>query len=131
MHSMIQYLKDLFDITTCLTNPCCTVFSLILSLCVFFLLHQGQVERGHGVSGCPAQQPNPVDGEPGCEERGAQGGHPPLPQERVQLRTKVSQEHLDLPTVSYWTSLVYCTHNHLRPSHNHLQPFPEGPLPAL
>ena len=37
---------------------------------MFFPLPQGQVERGHGVSGCPAQQPHPVDGEPGCEERG-------------------------------------------------------------
>ena len=50
---------------------------------------QGEAEGWRGVPGGEGQQPRRVDRQPGREERGAQGRHPPLPQEGQHLCSEV------------------------------------------
>ena len=64
-------------------------------MCV--LLLQGEAERRPDLPGGAAQQPHPVDGQPGRPERGPPRGHPALPEEGGQLRTEVSTWQASTP----------------------------------
>jgi hypothetical protein len=121
MHSMSQYLKDLFDIATCLTNPCCTAIyhSLLLSLCVCcFYLPRVKLKEGMAFLG--ARPSNPTLWMVSQDVRSE--GHRVVTLHCRRKESSYGQRSVSNTGSPHWTSLVYCTHNHLRPS-------PEGPLP--